>query len=351
MAKILFSVCGVGMGHATRSSVLIKQLMKDHDVFISSYGPAYDFLKEEFGEGQKLKWFELLFEDKGYNKMKTMIYNAPRAPRIMASNLYTLAKFLKKIKPDLIVSDFDVNAVYIGELLKIPVITISSMHIMENIKIKMSMKDRLMYYSTEKPILTAFKPSNHIFVTYYFKPGVKEKKKQFFGPLVRENFIKSRTSDGGYHLVYFSKSELKRILPLLKKFKNEKFIVYGLDKVKKAGNFEFAKNSNEQFYNDFANCTSVFSHGGISLTSEAIMLKKPIYTFSSKEFYERYFNGSILMKLGFGGLEENPTYNGINSFMKDTKMYKKEMIISDLPAGNKEMFRALKKQIAKETEN
>ena len=70
---------------------------------------------------------------------------------------------------------------------------------------------------------------------------------------------------------------------MLKKFKNEKFMVYGMDKKKKTGNFEFAENSTEGFYNDFANCTSVFSHGGISLTSEAIMLRKPIYTFSTKD--------------------------------------------------------------------
>lgn len=351
MAKILFSVCGVGMGHATRSSVLIRQLMRNHKVVISSYGPAYEFLKEEFGECQKLTWFELHFEENGYRKMKTMIYNVPRAPRIMASNLYKLVKFVKTARPDLIISDFDVNAVYLGEILKIPVITISSMHIMENIKIKRSLKDKLMYYSTEKPVLTAFKPSNYIFVTYYFKPGVKEKKKQFFGPLVRENFINSRTSDGGYHMVYFSELELKRILPVLKKFKNEKFIIYGTNKKSKKGNFEFAEDSNEQFYYDFANCSSVFSHGGISLTSEAIMLKKPIYTFSPKDFYERYFNGSVLRKLGFGNIEETPTYNGINSFLNDIDMCKKEMIIADLPAGNKEMLKALRKQIAKETDD
>ncbi|MFH1240074.1 MAG: glycosyltransferase family protein [Candidatus Diapherotrites archaeon] len=350
MAKILFSVCGVGMGHATRSSVLIRHLMKDHKVVISSYGPAHEFLKKDFGEGQKLKWFQLLFEDNGYRKMKTMLYNAPRAPRVMASNLYKLAKFVKSENPDIIISDFDVNAVYIGEILKIPVITISSMHIMENIKIKMSMKDKLMYYSTEQPVLTAFRPSDQIFVTYYFKPGVKEKRKQFFGPLVRDNFINSRTSDGAYHLVYFPESELEKIIPVLKKFKDERFLIYGTDTKNKKGNLEFVENSHDQFYYDFANCSSVFSHGGISLTSEAIMLNKPIYTFSNKEFYERYFNGSILRQLGFGNIEETPTVSGIKSFITDIEMYKKEIKKADLPAGNREMLKALKKQIEKKAD-
>ena len=48
MARVLFTVCGIGMGHAARSSVIIKELMKEHEVLVVSYGDGYNFLKEQF---------------------------------------------------------------------------------------------------------------------------------------------------------------------------------------------------------------------------------------------------------------------------------------------------------------
>ena len=48
--KILYGVPGEGMGHATRSKVVIEHLLKNHDVQVLSSARAFKFLKATFGK-------------------------------------------------------------------------------------------------------------------------------------------------------------------------------------------------------------------------------------------------------------------------------------------------------------
>ncbi|MBU1120605.1 teichoic acid biosynthesis protein, partial [Candidatus Micrarchaeota archaeon] len=61
MARILFTVCGVGLGHATRSSQLIEGLIKEHKVFVVSSGEAHDYLQKKFHYNEKINWFNLVY--------------------------------------------------------------------------------------------------------------------------------------------------------------------------------------------------------------------------------------------------------------------------------------------------
>src|SRR3989344_8859447 len=126
MAKILFTICGIGRGHASRSSEIISSLMKKHDVFVVSYGDGYDFLKEKFRVGQ-IKWFKMLYDKDSYKGISTIFYNIPRLPFIFANNLSKLHEVVKDFKPDIVISDFDVNGIYIAKLSGIPAITISGL--------------------------------------------------------------------------------------------------------------------------------------------------------------------------------------------------------------------------------
>ena len=44
--KILYGVNGEGMGHATRSQVVIDELLDAHDVRVAASGAAFDYLQD-----------------------------------------------------------------------------------------------------------------------------------------------------------------------------------------------------------------------------------------------------------------------------------------------------------------
>jgi len=49
MAKILYGVCGEGLGHAIRSEILINYLKnKNYEIRIVAGGKAYNYLSDEF---------------------------------------------------------------------------------------------------------------------------------------------------------------------------------------------------------------------------------------------------------------------------------------------------------------
>ena len=49
MSTILYSVSGEGLGHATRSEVVIKHLIKQgHKIVISCYGKSYEYFKKNY---------------------------------------------------------------------------------------------------------------------------------------------------------------------------------------------------------------------------------------------------------------------------------------------------------------
>jgi len=52
--RILYGVTGEGMGHATRSSVILEHLTKEHDVHVVVSGRARDYLAQRFENVHKI---------------------------------------------------------------------------------------------------------------------------------------------------------------------------------------------------------------------------------------------------------------------------------------------------------
>ena len=71
--KIFYSVCGEGMGHAIRSSVIISHLIKNHDVYIFSSERAYKYLAEKFDNVYEIGGFNTVYENNEVNNVKTFL--------------------------------------------------------------------------------------------------------------------------------------------------------------------------------------------------------------------------------------------------------------------------------------
>jgi uncharacterized protein (TIGR00661 family) len=348
MARILFTICGVGRGHATRSSELIKRLMKRHEVFIVSYGDAYDFLKEKF-RVEQIKWFKIMYDKDRYKSVSTILYNLPRLPFIFANNFSKLHKVVKEFRPDIVISDFDVNGIYIAKLSGLPVITISNMHIMDYLKPDLKLNEKIDYVITQESMLKSFMGTDYFIIMHFTKPKTKKKGVYFFYPIVRENVTRLKPKDKGYFLVYSSAIQLQGLIPLLEKFPDKKFLVVGTD-AKKRHNIEFRKFlDDDEFAKKLADCAAFMSHGGLSSMSEAFALEKPMYTFSSKKFYERYYNGEISQKLGIGFVEEKPTLGGLSEFFSSIPKYRKAIKKIRFSPDNDKITAKIEEIIKKET--
>lgn len=104
-SKILFSVLNWGLGHATRSTALIKKLLKQNNtVVIASDGYALAYLKSKFPQ---LTFFELPPYKVNYGKNRTLalLKNGIATQKSVAAERKWLDRHLKSNAYDLIISD------------------------------------------------------------------------------------------------------------------------------------------------------------------------------------------------------------------------------------------------------
>ncbi len=353
MARVLFTVCGINLGHATRSSVLIRGLLKKHSVFIASYGAGYEYLSKEFKQemadnGTRLKWFEFAFKGSQYLKAKTFFQNLPLLPRVAATNFMRMVQLVRDFKPDLIISDFDVNGLYVGHLFGIPVVTISNMHLMNYIKPHLKFNQVLEYYLTEKPVLNAFIASKYFLIPTLLKPESTEKNVFFFHPIVRERYLHEKPTQGRHLLVYGSDEQIAPLLRLLPQFPGHRFIVYGQNASRTEGNVQFKVFSNEGFARDLLGARAVLCHGGTSILYEVAVLHKPVCVFTKPDFFERYFNGLLAQGLGFGELFEHATKENLGTFLRNLAYYQQALDSADIQPDNKAVLKKLQEIIEAE---
>ena len=132
---VFYCVCGEGMGHAIRTGVIVDQIKDDYDVYLFSSDRAYEYLKSKFDNVYKIGGFNTVYINNKVNNLKTLASALKRNPSNMKAGYETLYKKARKLKPDVIVTDFEIYATVVSKLLSIPLISLDNIHMITQTKI------------------------------------------------------------------------------------------------------------------------------------------------------------------------------------------------------------------------
>ena len=169
------------------------------------------------------------------------------------------------------------------------------------------------------------KPKIHILTSFFF-PKIKSRKHAvIYPPVIREDILKLKPSKGDHIIVYQTSKESGRLVGKLKALKNEKFIIYGFNINKKDRNLTFKEFNEDEFYEDLASSKAVICNGGFTFISEAIYLKKPIFSIPASGNFEQTLNGFYVQKLGYGEYHEVMNASKIKIFLKRLPKYQKRL--------------------------
>ena len=111
--RILYGVVGEGMGHATRSRVVLEHLLtQGHDLQLVMSGRAQDFLRRVFADQPRVRIHEIfglhLVQDKeGIDRSASLWSNLSGAPEALAKNLMTYDAVAASFQADCVISDFE----------------------------------------------------------------------------------------------------------------------------------------------------------------------------------------------------------------------------------------------------
>jgi uncharacterized protein (TIGR00661 family) len=327
--QILYGVPGEGMGHATRSKVVIEYLLNiGHDVHVVSSSRAFTFLDKSFpGRVTEIKGFHFAYKNAEVSKTGTFMLNLKNAGKNLVYNIGKQLQLERDFKPQLVITDFESFSFYFAKLHKLPLISIDNMQVMNRCELDITIeKGEKGNYRLAKQIVKSKVPScNHYFITSFFKAKVIKKNTSVMPPIIRKTIEEAVVSQQNHLLMYQTSSSLKTVQETLAKLPNENFIVYGMNLDKIEGNVQYKPFSETQFITDFASAKAVIANGGFSFISEAVYLKKPIYSFPIANQFEQYMNAAYIDKLGYGRHFKELSADNLKSFLFDLPHFQQNL--------------------------
>ncbi|MFL5751816.1 MAG: MJ1255/VC2487 family glycosyltransferase [Bacteroidia bacterium] len=347
--NILYGVPGEGMGHATRSKVIIDHLLKEHNVQVVSSSRAYQFLAKSFPDRvHEIRGFHFSYKNAQVSKTGTFMLNLKNAPKNLLHNFTEYFHLDKSFKPDLVISDFESFSFVFAKQHRLPLISIDNMQVMARCKLDISVPStEKKNFSLARAIVKAKVPGcNHYFISSFFDAETRKENTTLVAPIVRETIIKAKPSTGDHILMYQTSSTLSTVKEVLHRLPDIAFFVYGFNKDEKDGNITFKSFSEEGFVKDLASAKAVIANGGFSFISEAVYLRKPVYSFPLKNQFEQYINAAYIGKCGYGRHFEELSADNLKAFLYDLAVFTKKLSAYQ-QNGNTLLFKALEKELKK----
>ncbi len=347
--NILYGVPGEGMGHATRSKVVIDFLLKEHNVQIVSSSRAYQFLAKSFPQiVHEIKGLHFAYKNAQVSKLGTFTLNLKSAPTNLLHNFSKYLLIDKNFKPDVVISDFESFTNFFAKQHRIPLISIDNMQVMDRCTLAIEIpKDERTNFKLAKAIVNAKVPGGrHYFVSSFFNAEIRKANTTIVPPIVRDAIQQAKPTRGNHILVYQTSSSLAGMKPILQGIRDLNFYVYGFNKDERDGNVIFKTFSEQGFVDDLASAAAVIANGGFSFISEAVYLKKPVFSFPLKNQFEQYMNAAYIQKLGYGRHFEELSADTIKAFLYDLDFFTANLSTFDQD-GNKVLFSSLVNELKK----
>lgn len=311
--RILYGIVGEGMGHATRSRVVLEHLLAGgHDIHVVVSGKAHRFLVDRFADRERIRFDEihglqLRFEGNALDKSETFLANLETLPAGLLKNIDVYRKVAEAaFDPELVISDFESWAFLYGLNHRLPVISIDNMQVLNRCEHDPDvLEGEKTSFRLARWIVKAKMPgAYHYLVSSFFFPPVRKKRTTLVPPILRPEILAARREPGDHVLVYQSvAASAQALLPLLQG-RPERFVVYGAGKEGAEGNVTYKGFSETGFVDGLRTARAVIAGGGYSLMGEAVHLKVPMLSVPLEGQFEQTLNARYLAKLGYGAWSE-----------------------------------------------
>lgn len=305
--NILYGVVGEGMGHATRSRVVIEHLRRGpHRLKVVVSGRAYRFLAERFAEAPNVEVVEiqglhLKYAENRVLKRKSLLSNLEIASAGLQRNVTAYQRLIGDFHPELIFSDFESWAWAYGRRHQVPVVSIDNMQILNRCAHGDFATDnnhpdfQLARLSVKAKLPRCY----HYLISSFFFPRVRKRYTTLVPPILRPEILSARREPGEHVLVYQTSADNAGLLPLLRRLP-WRFRVYGLGSEGGGGNVELRPFSEQGFVEDLRTAKAALAGGGFSLMCEAVHLHVPLLAVPIAGQYEQQLNARYLQALGYG---------------------------------------------------
>jgi uncharacterized protein (TIGR00661 family) len=317
--RVLYGVNGEGMGHATRSHVVIDHLLERHDVRVVASGAALRHLSAVLPRVDEIFGPTFAMGDGQIRRWQTVVQNLRLARSGIPETVRHWIALVDHWKPDVVISDFEPLSGVYARWTRTPLVAVDNINMIDRCRhdkeiVGRERDDFLVARAVTKEMVPG--AARYIVLTF-FRPPVARRGTTLVPPIVRPEIARAKAEHGDHLVVYASGA--KRQIEALRSTE-ARCIIYGMrggpDKPVVDGNLEFRPPSNEGFVEALRTARGVVAGGGFSLMSEAVYLGKPLLAVPLRGQFEQLMNGRYLARLGYGMCAERTTKAALAEFME-----------------------------------
>jgi uncharacterized protein (TIGR00661 family) len=321
--RLLYGVVGDGMGHATRSRVVIEHLLASgHDVHVLASSRAFGFLRDAFAgrggfEATEITGLHMVYRDNRVRRAETAAVTLWETPKGLRKNAVVWRRLTAGPRPDAVLSDFDTFSYLLARQFRVPVVVIDNNHGVDRLRHPPDvLRGARADYVLARAVVAARAPRAwHYVVTSFFFPPLRKVGTTLVPPVLRPVVLAARREPGEHVVVYQSAATNRRLVPTLRKLPHA-FRVYGMDRTGREGNVTLRAFSEQGFIDDLRTARAVIAGGGFSLLSEAVHLRVPVLSVPLRAQFEQEMNARWIERLGYGLRAEELTPDAVESFLR-----------------------------------
>ena len=288
--RILYGVNGEGLGHATRSQVVIEHLLaRGYDVRVVASGSAFVHLHTQLPRVSEIFGPSFAMDEGEIHRWATLRLNAANAGHELPDTVRHWLSVVHEWRPDVVVTDFEpLSALYARSML-VPLVSVDNISMLvrchhDEAIVGADLADFILARAITRAMIPT---AGDYVVTTFFRPPVLWGRTTLVPPIVRPEVVAATPERGDHVLVYSSGDH--GLLDVLEQA-GVPARVYGMR----------GKHSNERFLEDLRTARAVITGGGFSLLSESIYLGKPVLSVPLHGQFEQLMNARYLARDGYG---------------------------------------------------
>lgn len=300
MARIVYSCCGEGRGHSSRTLTMVRLLReRGHEVRVFASHAAYRALQPLLPDLGEIPGLVLVYERNRVQVSPTLSRNWATW-RGKAPVVRRLKSLLAEFRPHLAITDFEPFLPRAARELGIPFIAIDHQHVIPGLAMHKPVRYWPHFAATLALVLLTHRGEQANLVTSFYHPEKPYRPHyHYFGPILRPEVAGVRPRGGDHVLVYQTSDSFTRLPALLQRMPFQ-FRIYAFDRAGQEGNCCFKPRHHLDFLADLASCSWVLTNGGYTLISESLHLGKPVLSIPVEGQFEQWINADQLQRLGYG---------------------------------------------------
>lgn len=327
--KVLYGVCGIGMGHTLRQQPIIDHLAKYCRVVIFAYGQSYRHFSARFHDAHNVSVLQVSVPyyyggSHGIDFARTGAMRPNSAENALPINCTAMAEAQKLLaRPDVVITDYEPVAAQYAYSQGAPLVTIDqqSKYLVGSFHAELRGEG---YLDEVQRLRMFFPKADARFACSFFRverPSHRPLEKvQVVPPTLNPSVLsmRRRTAGGGKEILMYistardfllSTGELTAVLASQPDWRFHVFLPSGMlelnfspnpaEWISSAANVSLYAIGDARYQGILERCNGIISTAGHSLLSEAMHLRKPVYALPLG-VYEQQMNAHVIDSNGFG---------------------------------------------------